>query len=87
MVESRALLKLRAPKGLRGFESLPHRFITQCRVVKLSVVHRLDGYEVETPEIFERVIELTEGKTMPIVVCHAISGIANINSEGRLFVR
>ena len=25
MVESRALLKLRAPKGLRGFESLPHR--------------------------------------------------------------
>lgn len=57
MVESRALLKLRAPKGLRGFESLPHRFITQCRVVKLSVVHRLDGYEVEKPEIFERVIE------------------------------
>jgi hypothetical protein len=25
VVESRALLKLRAPKGLRGFESLPHR--------------------------------------------------------------
>jgi hypothetical protein len=25
VVESRALLKLRAPKGHRGFESLPHR--------------------------------------------------------------
>ena len=25
MVESRALLKLRTPKGYRGFESLPHR--------------------------------------------------------------
>ena len=46
-------------------------------------MHRLDGYEVETPEIFERVIEFIEGKMMPIVVCHAISGIANINSEDR----
>ena len=26
MVESSALLKRRAPKGYRGFESLPHRF-------------------------------------------------------------
>ena len=85
MVESRALLKLRAPKGLRGFESLPHRFITQCRVVKLSVVHRLDGYEVEKPEIFERVIEFIEGKMMPIMVLHAVSRIADINSEDRLF--
>jgi adenylate kinase len=50
-------------------------------------VDRLDGYEVEKPEIFERTIEFTEGKMMPIVVRHAVSGIANINSEDRLFVR
>ena len=27
MVESSALLKRRSPKGYRGFESLPHRFL------------------------------------------------------------
>ncbi len=37
-----------------------------------------DGYEVEKPEIFERVIALIEGKMMSIVVRHAVSGIANI---------
>ena len=26
----------------------PSPFITQCRVVKLSVVHRVDGYEVRS---------------------------------------
>ena len=37
MVESRALLKLRSPKGYRGFESLPHRhrfFILDVRFLK-----------------------------------------------------
>ena len=29
-------------------------------------MHRLDGYEVEKPEIFERTIEFTEGKMMPM---------------------
>ena len=33
----------------------------------------------------ERVIEFIEGKMMPIVVRHAVSGIANINSEDLLF--
>ncbi|MGA7904593.1 MAG: hypothetical protein WCA06_18320, partial [Terrimicrobiaceae bacterium] len=42
-------------------------------------------YEVEQPETFERVIEFIEGKMMPIVVRHAVSGIANINSEDLLF--
>jgi len=50
-----------------------------------DLVRRLDGYEVEQPETFGRVIEFIEGKMMPIVARHAVSGIANINSEDLLF--
>ncbi len=43
MVESRALLKLRAPKGHRGFESLPHRhcstFTESMTLAKIVRVH------------------------------------------------
>ena len=34
MVESRALLKLRASKGHRGFESLPHRASGEAREIE-----------------------------------------------------
>jgi adenylate kinase len=50
-----------------------------------DLVRRLDGYELERPEAFARVIEFIEAKMMPIVVRHAISGVANINSEEVLF--
>ena len=50
-----------------------------------DLVRRLDSYEVEQPEIFERVVAFIEDKMMPIVVRHAVSGIANINSEDPLF--
>ena len=40
---------------------------------------------MEQPETFGRVIEFIEGKMMPIVVRHAVSGIASINSEDLLF--
>jgi adenylate kinase len=50
-----------------------------------DLVRRLDSYEVEQPETFARVIEFIESKMMPIVVRHAVSGIANINSEDLLF--
>ena len=40
---------------------------------------------MEQPETFLWVIEFIEGKMMPIVVRHAVSGIANINSEDLLF--
>ena len=55
------------------------------RHARQDLVRRLDGYEVEQPETFSRVIEFIEAKMMPIVVRHAISGIANINSEDLLF--
>ena len=50
-----------------------------------DLVRRLDSYEVEQPETFERVVAFVEDKMMPIVVRHAVSGIANINSEDLLF--
>jgi adenylate kinase len=55
------------------------------RHARQDLVRRLDGYEVEQPEIFGRVVEFIEGKMMPIVVRHAASGVANINSEDLLF--
>jgi adenylate kinase len=55
------------------------------RHARQDLVRRLDGYEVERPETFGRVIEFVETKMMPIVVRHAASGVANINSEDVLF--
>ena len=55
------------------------------RHARQDLVRRLDDYEVERPEIFARVIEFIEKKMMPIVVRHAISGVANINTEDALF--
>ena len=55
------------------------------RHARQDLVRRLDGYEVEKPELFRRVIEFIEEKMMPIVVRHAIPGRAGINSEDPLF--
>ena len=55
------------------------------RHARQDLVRRLDGYEVEQPEIFERVIEFIEAKMMPIVIRHAASGISNVNTEELLF--
>jgi adenylate kinase len=55
------------------------------RHARQDLVRRLDGYELERPETFAGVIEFIEAKMMPIVVRHAISGVANINSEDVLF--
>ncbi|MBV8524447.1 MAG: nucleoside monophosphate kinase [Acetobacteraceae bacterium] len=55
------------------------------RHARQDLVRRLDSYEVEQPETFGRVIQFIEGKMMPIVVRHAVSGVAIINSEDVLF--
>ena len=55
------------------------------RHARQELVRRLDSYEVEHPQTFSRVIEFIEGRIMPIVVRHALSGTANINSEDTLF--
>ncbi|MBV8813143.1 MAG: nucleoside monophosphate kinase [Verrucomicrobia bacterium] len=55
------------------------------RHARQDLVRRLDSYELERPETFSGVIEFIDAKMMPIVVRHAISGVANINSEDVLF--
>ncbi len=49
-----------------------------------DLVSRLDQYEHARTELFHQVVSLVEEKMMPIVIRHAISGHANINSENSL---
>lgn len=55
------------------------------RHARQDLVRRLDAYVVEHPEKLARVIQFIDQKLMPIVVRHAITGRANINSEDPLF--
>jgi adenylate kinase len=49
-----------------------------------ELVKRLDGYELEQPELFAKVVSFIEKKVIPIVLRHAISGVALINAEERV---
>jgi adenylate kinase len=46
-----------------------------------EMVKRLDSYELEHPSMFAGVVAFIEKKMMPIILRHAISGIAHINTE------
>jgi len=46
-----------------------------------ELVKRLDSYELEHRELFEKVTTFIEKKVIPIVIRHAISGTAHINAE------
>jgi adenylate kinase len=49
-----------------------------------EMVRRLDGYEVENTALFKKVVGFIAKKIMPIVLRHAISGIALVNTEDPL---
>ena len=55
------------------------------RHARQDLVRRLDNYVVEEPAKLEQVINFIEQKMMPIVMRHAITGLASINSEDPLF--
>jgi adenylate kinase len=46
-----------------------------------ELVKRLDSYELEQGELFQQVVGFIEKKIMPIVKRHAISGVAQVNTE------
>jgi adenylate kinase len=46
-----------------------------------EMVKRLDAYEFEQSDLFGRVVSFVEKKLMPIILRHAISGVALINTE------
>lgn len=50
-----------------------------------ELVERLDSYEIEHTDLFHQVVAIIDEKFMPIVVRHAISGRANINSEDHIW--
>jgi adenylate kinase len=50
-----------------------------------DLVERLEQYTLRHRKLFEHVVELLEDKFMPIVIRHAISGRAYINSEDETF--
>ncbi len=50
-----------------------------------ELVKRLDDYEHHHTDLFARVVGLVKDKFMPIIFRHAISGMAQVNSEDPLF--
>jgi adenylate kinase len=49
-----------------------------------ELVKRLDSYELEHGSLFAGVVAFIEEKVLPIVLRHAISGTAHINTEDKL---
>jgi adenylate kinase len=49
-----------------------------------ELVERLERYEEEHKELFQRVVRLIQEKMMPIVRTHSMSGFARVNSEDEL---
>ena len=49
-----------------------------------ELVKRLDGYELEHGALFAGIVAFIEEKILPIVLRHAISGTAHINTEDKL---
>ena len=49
------------------------------------MVRRLDSYEFEHPELLTKVVDVIQDKFMPIIVRHALSGKAVVNSVDPLF--
>lgn len=50
-----------------------------------ELVNRLDGYQVEHPQLMRAVVDFIQGKMMPIIKRYAVSGRATINTEEPLF--
>lgn len=50
-----------------------------------DLVRRLDSYVVQQPELFERIIRFIEEKAMPVVIPHAVSGRAYVNTDDPIF--
>ena len=72
------------PRTFDALRSLPlaYEIVQHARQ---ELVRRLDEYAASQPALFAQVISFIEQKMMPIVVRHAISGRANVNSEDPLF--
>jgi adenylate kinase len=70
----------------RTYDRLRHLPLAREIIVhaRQDLVRRLDDYEIEQPQLFQRVIDFIDQKIVPIVVRHAISGVAMVNAEETL---
>jgi molybdopterin molybdotransferase len=97
VVESRALLKLRAPKGHRGFESLPHRFSrfnpmiseSDARAKILEAVRPLPAWKMSILSAVDRFAaeDYLARLPLPMFDNSAMDGYAVIASDCRKGVR
>jgi adenylate kinase len=61
---------------------LASELITHARQ---ELVRRMDSYQLKHRQLFHKVIRLIEERFIPIVVRHAIPGLAIVNSEDPVF--
>lgn len=52
-----------------------------------ELIKRLDSYELKHKDLFIQVVEIIERKFMPIIMRHALSGRASVNTEEQIFNR
>jgi adenylate kinase len=71
----------------RTFERLRALPLAEELVVhgRQELVKRLDGYELEHPQLLGRIVDLVSSKFMPIITRHALSGRACVNSVDPIF--
>ncbi len=50
-----------------------------------ELVNRLDGYQLEQPELLISIVDFIQEKMMPIIKRYAVSGRAMINTEDNIF--
>lgn len=72
------------PRTYDSVKTLPlaSELVTHARQ---ELVKRMDSYELENRELFHKVIRMIRERFMPIVMRHAIPGLAVVNSEDALF--
>jgi adenylate kinase len=86
-VEQNILKELRYQSTLeldpRTFDKLRVIPVASSIIVhaRQELVKRMDSYALEDGELLAKVITLIEKKMMPIILRHAISGVAHINTE------
>ncbi|MFT4639851.1 MAG: adenylate kinase [Verrucomicrobiales bacterium] len=70
----------------KTYDRLRHLPLAREIVVhaRQDLVRRLDDYEFEQSELFQQVVVFIDERIMPIVVRHAISGVAMVNREDTL---
>jgi len=71
----------------RTYDTLRHIPLADeiVKNARQELVNRLDGYQVQHPELLQAVVEFIQEKMMPIIKRYAVSGRAMINSEDPLF--